>query len=117
MAFIENPSNKEQVNHKDGDKKNNKMVNLEWVTNTENMRHSWKIGMREAKKGSENYQWGGEHKNCKSVRKMDLQGNVLAEYKSIAIAARENRFKRAGISKACNKVIKTYMGHRWEFKT
>jgi hypothetical protein len=42
-AFIPNESNKPQVNHKDGDKYNNCLENLEWVTQSENMRHAFDV--------------------------------------------------------------------------
>ena len=39
-AFLENPDNKPEINHKDCDKKNNRVDNLEWVTRQENVDHA-----------------------------------------------------------------------------
>ncbi len=54
-TFIPNPDNKPQVNHIDGNKRNNRVDNLEWCTASENQKHSISIGLRTCK-GEKNSQ-------------------------------------------------------------
>jgi len=54
-SFCGSIENKNEVNHKDGNKLNNNLCNLEWTTRLENMKHSVDIGLRKSSLGSNNY--------------------------------------------------------------
>lgn len=68
FAFIPNPENKKFMNHKDGNKLNNDLTNLEWVTQSENAKHAWDTGLN--KTGRE------------SIRKVGLSNKGKASHKT-----------------------------------
>lgn len=86
MAFHPNPENKEQVNHIDGNKHNNRADNLEWSTRSENQKHSITTGLRSAK-GSKNSQVKLLECEVRHIRALLSQGekrNVIAEMFSVS---------------------------------
>ena len=62
IAFIENPLNKSEVNHIDGNKLNNKVCNLEWVTSSENQQHACDMGLQPISKPFEGKKLGSSSK-------------------------------------------------------
>ena len=106
QAFIPNPNNLPCVNHKDENKLNNNINNLEWCTIAYNNTYGTRIEKVVKKTG-------------KPVIQFDLYGNFIKEYRSIGQAAKEMNTSVGNIHSCCtNKSNYSHVkGYIWKFKS
>jgi hypothetical protein len=120
-AFIPNPHNLPQVNHKDENKQNNHADNLEWCDSAYNVNYGTANNRRvETIKKSG---WQPEHmeklhaKNRIPVLMIHPQtGNVLKRYKCGQEAAIENNINKSSIYQVCKHIRKTAGGYIWRYE-
>lgn len=109
QAFIPNPQNCKFVNHKDENKANNNMYNLEWCTAIYNLNYS-----AVHQKGLKTKQQI-KSKNAEKPIIALCANLVVLEYKSISEASR-NGFSRWGLRNCLSGKTKTHKGFMWKFK-
>lgn len=110
LAFIPNPQNLSEVNHKDENTMNNRVENLEWSSRVYNANYGT-IKQRESKKHT------NHPKKSKSVIQMRSDGTFIAEYPSINEAVRKTGISEKGIGRCCMRKAMTSGGYRWKYKS
>lgn len=112
LAFIGNPNNYPYVNHKDGNKGNNRSDNLEWVTASENSYHAFKTGLA---KPSQRQKEANIARCSIPVVMFDKNMNELARYESAKKASENTGADKSSIIKCCRGKLKSSKGYKWKY--
>ena len=101
--WLPNPENKREVNHKNLDKTDNRVENLEWVTSSDNQKHKYQ---------NSNYKTS----NRKIVQLNPDTLEVIAEFPSVIEAVRSfGKTGRGQIDRVLHGESKTAYGYYWEY--
>ncbi len=103
IVFIENPDNLEQINHKDGNKANNKVSNLEWCDSAYNQLHAWKTGLKRTLKFAQI-----RITDNKVIRIFNSLNDIKNEYDKIDLST---------VIKVCKGKRNCHYGFKWMYAT
>lgn len=102
LTFLDKPSDKNTVNHKNGNKQDNRMQNLEWCSEKDNVHHALETSLTKPSK--------------RAVEQWDYKGEILLNtFPSIREAERVTGVGNRLISQVCRNQKPTAHGYRWKY--
>ena len=107
-AFIDNNNNLPQVNHKDEDKSNNHVDNLEWCTHEYNIRYG-------TNRARASHKLKGVMINNKPIMQFEKNGELVNEFVSASEASEKTKIDNSSICKVANGKLKTAGGFLWRW--
>lgn len=111
-SFKDNVFKKSDINHIDSNKLNNNIINLEYATRSENMKHAYLYGGVVSKNKGK---IGEKSKLSKKVQKISPKGEILSEYFGTNEASRMTGICQSCIVMTCNKLQKQAGGYIWKY--
>ena len=105
LTFIENPLNKETVNHINGNKLDNRVENLEWATHKEQTKHMHEV-------------LGVPYSDCKKCHEANKKKIIRSDgkiYNSLQEAKRDLKNKNAHITEVCQSKLKNTCGYSFKY--
>ena len=113
LAFLKNPNQFKEVNHKNEIKTDNRAENLEWCSRSYNMKYGLGVFLGKKK------MLKSEHfvSLMKAVEKYDMDGNYIKRYNSISSAAKDigKPGRTSEISSCCKGKLKFAYGFKWKY--
>lgn len=112
MVYLDNAKKLPSINHKDGNKSNNNIDNLEWTNQSDNLKHAVKTGLLKTVFSSDNQPKIRKHI---SVDQFTKDGVFIKTHYSIVDASRETGIKAQGINATCVGREKSAGGFIWKY--
>lgn len=102
LTFIDNPDNKPYVNHINGNRSDNNVENLEWVTPSENTQHAVDTGLFKSGR-------------ARAVIQYNLNGEQMATFESATEAARQTGGSQSKITMCCRRQRDSANDYQWRY--